>query len=191
MNKRCILLSLTLLLMVAGCRHQESMSEAARAAYECYHAYADHKGLTVAMVGDYKPDTNSYSAVMLQAQDSLAWARLMEDLGLVEHESMVQDLLQYMNMDEGLQHHISQSTDDVMQYLNDHSNAGNSTNNDASSANAVEYEAVTVLDVKHWTVWQFFYCDTMQMHAIVDHFFTSNKSIMVDLYDDGNSNSLK
>lgn len=181
MNKRCILLSLCLLLLVAGCRHQESMSEAARAAYECYNAYADCEGLTVAMVGDYKPDTNSYSAVMLQAQDSLAWVRLMEDLGLVKHEAMIQDLLQYKNMDEGCRHHISQSTDDVMQYLNDHSNANNSANDDALSPNAVEYDVVTVLDVIHWTVWQFFYCDTMQMHAIVDHFFTSNKSIMVDV----------
>ena len=184
MNKRYLLLSLTLLLLLTGCQRQDSMSDAARAAYECYQAYADHEGLTVAMVGDYKPDTNSYSAVMLQAQDSQAWARLLEDFDLVEHASMVQDLLQYKNMEKGLSHHISQSTDDVMQYLSDHANANNSTDNDTSSTNVVKYDAVTVLDVIHWTLWQFFYCDTIQMQAIVDHFFTSNKSIMVDLFDD-------
>ena len=176
MNRNRILLSLASLLLLTGCCRELPMSREAQAAYEYYQSYADREGLTVAFVGDYIADTMSLNAVMLQAQDSVAWAWLMDNLGLSQHASMVEDLLQYKNMENARRHHISQSTDDAMQHLEERY--------EADSLGKVEYDDVTVLDVMHKTVWKFFYCDTVKMHALIEHLFSTNKSIMVDLFED-------
>lgn len=172
MNKNRILLPLTLLLLLTGCHRETLMSREAQAAYLYYQTYADQEGLTVAFVGDYIVDTLSLTAVMLQAQDSMAWVWLMDNLGLSRHAEMIEDLLQYKNMENARSHHISQSTDDAMQHLEDLC--------EADSSSKVEYDNVTVLDVIHKTVWLFFYCDTVQMRALIEHLFSTNKSIMVD-----------
>ena len=57
------------------------MPEATSAAKEVYQQYADRKGLTVALIGDYQ----GYNAVMLQAQDAEGWLRLCEEFGVGKH----------------------------------------------------------------------------------------------------------
>ena len=90
---------MTLLLLLTGCHRETLMSREAQAAYLYYQTYADREGLTVAFVGDYIVDTMSLTAVMLQAQDSMAWVWLMDNLVLSRQAKMTEDLLQYKNME--------------------------------------------------------------------------------------------
>ena len=70
-----------ILLLLAACRHDDTLPEATSAAKEVYLQYADRKDLTVAFIGDYQ----GYNAVMLQAQTTEDWLRLCEEFGVRKH----------------------------------------------------------------------------------------------------------
>jgi hypothetical protein len=73
-----IFLPFVFLLLVA-CEREQTLPQATSAAKDIYMQYADHDGLTVALLGDY----NGYNAVMLQAQNTEAWLQLCDTFGVM------------------------------------------------------------------------------------------------------------
>ena len=81
MNTRPLLIATLLMASccLASCRHQ-ALPEATAAAKAVYDHYADREGLTVALVGDYRTESGTYTAVMMQADDDSTWQRLLDEL---------------------------------------------------------------------------------------------------------------
>ncbi len=72
---------LIVLLLSVSCQRNEILPKATSAANEIYSKYAEHKNLTVAIIGDYQ----GYNAVMLQAQSKDEWLKLCEEFGVKKH----------------------------------------------------------------------------------------------------------
>ncbi len=84
---------LAVLLLFSACAPRYDDVESA--AMDIYSQYADHsKTLTVAFVGDYQADGQTYNAVMFRTTDSTEWEWLKKEFGVLtaeEIQQMVQD----------------------------------------------------------------------------------------------------
>lgn len=80
----CIIIAL---LLFGACTPRYDDVESA--AMDIYNQYADHsKTLTVAFVGGYKADGQTYNAVMFQTTDSAEWVWLKEEFGVLSAEEI-------------------------------------------------------------------------------------------------------
>lgn len=80
----CILVSL---LLFGACTPRYDDVESA--AMDIYNQYADHsKTLTVAFLGDYQAEGQTYNAVMFQTSDSEEWEWLKEEFGVLTAEEI-------------------------------------------------------------------------------------------------------
>lgn len=88
--KRTLIPVLILLLLLAGCQQEPSLPKTTAAAWEVYQHYADREDVTVAFIGDYATDSGSYTydLVMFQADDSISFAQIRKDFGLLTSEEI-------------------------------------------------------------------------------------------------------
>lgn len=79
--KRFPIQIIAILLLAVSCQKTNAQPEPISAAQQIYKQYADAEGLTVALIGNYVSKGDTINAVMLQAQDSAAWQKLLSDFG--------------------------------------------------------------------------------------------------------------
>ena len=87
-----------MLLLAVACQRGMDLPEATSAAHALSLQYADRPDLTVAFIGDYKKDTDTYNTVMFQAQDSASWHQLCQEFGLDRSRLDLPDTLQVKHM---------------------------------------------------------------------------------------------
>ena len=77
------------LLLFGACTSRND--DVVSAAMDIYSQYADHsKTLTVAFVGDYQADGQTYNAVMFRTTDSTEWEWLKKEFGVLTTEEIQQ-----------------------------------------------------------------------------------------------------
>lgn len=80
--KRTAFLLSTILLLAMACHRDSATVETA--AMKLYEQYANNKqGVTVAYIGDYNAYGQVFNAVMFRADDSIQWAWLKEEFGVI------------------------------------------------------------------------------------------------------------
>ena len=200
-----LLLITIVLLSVAACQRRVDMPETTSAAYDIYRMYADREDVTVAMVGDYTKDCASYNAVMLRARDSVVWRQLLEEFAMDGAVSTARKAGRILYVsDEAFQlncvcdrmrryvDHKIDSIVDVMQTKDIRSLIGEVDSNESHHSSLLDSALrngdkgyVVVLDERQQVLWLFVFGDIPQLHAIIDHVFSTTissccKGIKVD-----------
>lgn len=185
------LIPLVACVLLAACRPQLTLPDATEAAYDMYLRFADHEGLTVAMLGDYYNDTCTINAVMLQAQDSLAWLRLMEEFGILDvYNQTTQDSAAMMKKKNDDTHHVG-NPESSRQFLEDRASLlagrlqryreiGDSNLAPRSPSPLLESWMAEkrvgtglIMDYHHDVMWIFVYCDLDQLRDIFCYLHSS------------------
>lgn len=196
-----ILPTLLMMVLLTGCRQQPSLPEATIAAYDLYLQFADQEGLTVALMGDYKSDSLTLNAVMLQAQDSLNWLQLVDQLGMTEAFHRAEAFHRTDSTHWGIKtddhHFIDSSTYNALLFLENKADliaqrlqrfreSGDSSLSPVSPSPLLEswmkekkVGTGITSDENKMTIWIFVYCDIKQLRDIF-HFIYSNVWIKVD-----------
>lgn len=76
--KKLFLLTL-LVAILASCSKENSLPSATSAAINMYEQYANREGLSVALLGNYLKNGETYNALMIQAQNEQIWESLLSE----------------------------------------------------------------------------------------------------------------
>lgn len=177
-----IVLIVSALMLVAACQRQTEIPEAVSEAYKIYQEYAGREDLMVAMVGDFVKDSSSFNAVMLRAQNSIVWQRLMEEFDMsAYYERMHGKTERGMVMSEEVfclkctceyaKDFVDRKADSLWQ--NAVGGGFDAQGRQIHNSSATDFTGyVKVIDESSLSLWLFVFCDNGQLHAIIDHIFS-------------------